>query len=74
MKSWVKKISKAKGFNENFAEEANAKIFTFGSYRLGVCMDVFFYFLFPIFFFVIFLAFFLSLSLKGLGFRPNVGE
>lgn len=37
MKAWVKKISRLKGFNEQFVQEANAKIFTFGSYRLGVC-------------------------------------
>ncbi|KAJ8619723.1 hypothetical protein MRB53_028252 [Persea americana] len=36
VKAWVKKISQAKGFNELFVKEANAKIFTFGSYRLGV--------------------------------------
>ncbi|KAL5817933.1 hypothetical protein ACOSQ3_026311 [Xanthoceras sorbifolium] len=36
VKSWVKKISRAKGLNEQLVQEANAKIFTFGSYRLGV--------------------------------------
>ncbi|CAA6665454.1 unnamed protein product [Spirodela intermedia] len=36
VKAWVKKISRAKGFNEQVVQEANAKIFTFGSYRLGV--------------------------------------
>ncbi|XP_020100843.1 nuclear poly(A) polymerase 1 [Ananas comosus] len=36
VKVWVKKVSRAKGLNEQFVQEANAKIFTFGSYRLGV--------------------------------------
>ncbi|XP_062009074.1 nuclear poly(A) polymerase 1-like [Rosa rugosa] len=36
VKQWVKAISRAKGFDEEFVEEANAKVFTFGSYRLGV--------------------------------------
>ncbi|KAJ4713462.1 Nuclear poly(A) polymerase [Melia azedarach] len=36
VKIWVKKISRAKGLNEQLVQEANAKIFTFGSYRLGV--------------------------------------
>ncbi|KAL2626069.1 hypothetical protein AAZV13_07G089400 [Glycine max] len=36
VKIWVKNISRAKGFNEQLVHEANAKIFTSGSYRLGV--------------------------------------
>uniref|UniRef100_A0A6N2L8F2 Poly(A) polymerase n=1 Tax=Salix viminalis TaxID=40686 RepID=A0A6N2L8F2_SALVM len=36
VKNWVKVISRAKGLNEQLVQEANAKIFTFGSYRLGV--------------------------------------
>ncbi|CAM8924527.1 unnamed protein product [Rhodiola kirilowii] len=36
VKSWVKKISRSKGLNEQMVQKANAKIFTFGSYRLGV--------------------------------------
>ncbi|KDP35158.1 hypothetical protein JCGZ_10692 [Jatropha curcas] len=36
VKNWVKVISRAKGLNEQLVQEANAKIFTFGSYWLGV--------------------------------------
>ncbi|KAG8382845.1 hypothetical protein BUALT_Bualt05G0120800 [Buddleja alternifolia] len=36
VKTWVKNISRSKGYNESVVHEANAKIFTFGSYRLGV--------------------------------------
>lgn len=36
VKTWVKTISRAKGLNDQLVQEANAKIFTFGSYRLGV--------------------------------------
>ena len=32
----MKKISISKGYSEQVVQEANAKIFTFGSYRLGV--------------------------------------
>ncbi|KAK6122307.1 hypothetical protein DH2020_043927 [Rehmannia glutinosa] len=35
VKTWVKNITRAKGYNESIVHEANAKIFTFGSYRLG---------------------------------------
>ncbi|CAN8312437.1 unnamed protein product [Cochlearia groenlandica] len=36
VKTWIKTISRAKGLNDQLLHEANAKIFTFGSYRLGV--------------------------------------
>lgn len=36
VKIWVKKISVNRGYNDQIVQEANAKIFTFGSYRLGV--------------------------------------
>ncbi|KAF9591857.1 hypothetical protein IFM89_008903 [Coptis chinensis] len=36
VKFWVKTVSRNKGFNDQIVQEANAKIFTFGSYRLGV--------------------------------------
>ncbi|KAJ4901351.1 Nuclear poly(A) polymerase 1 [Raphanus sativus] len=36
VKTWIKKISREKGLSEETLEEANAKIFTFGSYRLKV--------------------------------------
>ncbi|TVU11215.1 hypothetical protein EJB05_44788 [Eragrostis curvula] len=36
VKAWIKKATRAGGYGEQFVQEANAKIFTFGSYRLGV--------------------------------------
>ncbi|EEC80500.1 hypothetical protein OsI_22746 [Oryza sativa Indica Group] len=36
VKAWIKKATRASGFGDQFVQEANAKIFTFGSYRLGV--------------------------------------
>ncbi|KAK8348827.1 hypothetical protein V6Z12_A06G104800 [Gossypium hirsutum] len=34
--SWVKQLTRQKGYTDQMVEEANAVIFTFGSYRLGV--------------------------------------
>ncbi|GLJ35637.1 hypothetical protein SUGI_0716290 [Cryptomeria japonica] len=35
-KSWVKRVTKERGYDDQMVEGANAKIFTFGSYRLSV--------------------------------------
>ncbi|MCL7022759.1 hypothetical protein MKW94_011033 [Papaver nudicaule] len=36
VKTWMKKVTRNKGYDDLFVREANAKIYTFGSYRLGV--------------------------------------
>jgi len=36
VKQWVKQLTREKGYTEQMVEESNAKVFTFGSYRLGV--------------------------------------
>ncbi|THU47379.1 hypothetical protein C4D60_Mb09t14870 [Musa balbisiana] len=36
VKSWVKQLTRQRGYSDQMVEEANAVIFTFGSYRLGV--------------------------------------
>ncbi|MED6193578.1 Nuclear poly(A) polymerase 4 [Stylosanthes scabra] len=36
LKSWVKMLTHRKGYTDQMVEDANAVIFTFGSYRLGV--------------------------------------
>lgn len=41
VKKWIKTISRAKGLNDQLLHEANAKIFTFGSYRLGVTIKIY---------------------------------
>ncbi|XVF48598.1 hypothetical protein PTKIN_Ptkin03bG0203000 [Pterospermum kingtungense] len=36
VKSWVKQLTRQRGYSDQMVAEANAVIFTFGSYRLGV--------------------------------------
>ncbi|KAJ4757907.1 Poly(A) polymerase [Rhynchospora pubera] len=36
VKTWIRRVTLAKGYNKQFVQDANAKIFTYGSYRLGV--------------------------------------
>ncbi|PIN26047.1 Poly(A) polymerase [Handroanthus impetiginosus] len=36
VKDWVKELTRLRGYTDQMVEEANAVIFTFGSYRLGV--------------------------------------
>lgn len=36
VKSWVKQLTHQRGYTDQMVEDANAMIFTFGSYRLGV--------------------------------------
>ena len=36
VKDWVKKVGRAAELADSFVADSNAKIFTFGSYRLGV--------------------------------------
>ncbi|PON71368.1 Poly(A) polymerase [Trema orientale] len=36
VKDWVKLLTRQRGYTEQMVEDANAAIFTFGSYRLGV--------------------------------------
>lgn len=39
VKQWIKSVSIAKNMPENVAENVGGKIYTFGSYRLGVCTE-----------------------------------
>lgn len=36
IKSWVQGVARKIGYEESVCQEANAEIFAFGSYRLGV--------------------------------------
>lgn len=44
---WVKKVTIQKGYSEQMVKEANAVLFTFGSYRLGVNASFCSFFLLP---------------------------
>lgn len=39
VKGWVKQLTRQKRYTDQMVEDANAVIFTFGSYRLGVSMS-----------------------------------
>lgn len=39
VKKWIKDVSIQRNMPENVAENVGGKIYTFGSYRLGVCTD-----------------------------------
>lgn len=36
VESWVKQLTRQRGYSDQMVEDASAVIFTFGSYRLGV--------------------------------------
>lgn len=36
VKGWVKELTRQRGYTDQMVEDANAVIYTFGSYRLGV--------------------------------------
>lgn len=40
MKDWVKQLTRLRGYTDQMVEAANAVLFTFGSYRLGVIMFI----------------------------------
>jgi len=40
VKAWVKQLTRQRGYTDQMVEDANAVIFTFGSYRLGVRCEV----------------------------------
>ena len=40
VKDWVKQLTSQRGYTDQMVEEANAVLFTFGSYRLGVSVCV----------------------------------
>jgi len=40
VKTWVKQLTRQRGYTDQMVEDANAVIFTFGSYRLGVRMPL----------------------------------
>lgn len=40
MKRWVKHLTQQRGYTDQMVEDANALIFTFGSFRLGVSISL----------------------------------
>uniref|UniRef100_A0A803RC12 Poly(A) polymerase nucleotidyltransferase domain-containing protein n=1 Tax=Cannabis sativa TaxID=3483 RepID=A0A803RC12_CANSA len=40
VKDWVKLLTRQRGYTDQMVEDANAVIFTFGSYRLGVSITL----------------------------------
>jgi hypothetical protein len=46
LKGWVKQLTTQRGYTDQMVEDANAKLFTFGSYCLGVISGISLYMLY----------------------------